>query len=264
MPAGRRGSGLAGKPSARDTLCQCAFTCPTPGTASARSNRIRAMHPALLGIRDWLVPVGGHARETVDSGQVRLYRPQGREEPLDRDPTNAPRGVVDSIRYEEGRAVSVHGMRIGACRTLARLTVKQAERPPDPVGLATRGSGPPVPRNLADALRDIDETEAAALEDGFPVPSGRMLADTATLLRRLHGICPLRYSVYPSSRGDMVIYARPELGRAIMVVLYPDGRVRCSACAQGHSEPVSFGRADSIPDDTLRKAVVVMGGQGRP
>lgn len=139
--------------------------------------------------------------------------------------------------------------------------MEQTEKTLGPVGLAIRGSGPPVLRNLAAALRDIDEAKASASEAGFPVPVSRVLADTTTLLRRLYEVYPLRYSVCPSSREDMVIYARPELGRAIMLVLYPDGKVRCSVCVPGHSKPVSLKRADSVPDEALREAVEIMNGR---
>lgn len=131
-----------------------------------------------------------------------------------------------------------------------------------PLAPVTGGASPVPSWRLADALRDISEARATAEENGFPIPTGEMLAVTESLLRRLYELYPHRYSVYPSAREEMVIYARPELGRSIMLVCHADGGSWCYVCLPGESEPISFDSEDTVSDDTLRKAVETMRGSG--
>lgn len=61
-----------------------------------------------------------------------------------------------------------------------------------PFRAAISGDEPP---DLAVALEELNCVEAAAREDGCPVPSGAALASAELMLRRLHGHAPLPYMV---------------------------------------------------------------------
>ncbi len=128
-------------------------------------------------------------------------------------------------------------------------------------GMAMGEPDPAIPPNLAIALRELSEAEATALENDSPVPSAGMLEDTKVLLLRLYEAYPYQYAVYPSRRGDMVIYARPEYGRGIMLVRRADGRAWCSVCVPEKPEGVDYEGEGTIPADALREAVAVLNGR---
>ncbi len=126
--------------------------------------------------------------------------------------------------------------------------------------LRTGESGPEIPEDLANALRDISRAKATALEDEVPVPTTEMLRDTEVLLRHLYEEYPYRYDVHPSELGGMVIYARPEPGRSIMVVRGADGGAWCNVCVPGKNVAIGFDSEDYVSAETLRKALGVMNG----
>ncbi len=128
------------------------------------------------------------------------------------------------------------------------------------LGLAADESGPAIPFDLASALRDVSRAKVTAREYGVPVPTTEMLKDTAVLLQHLYEEYPYRYDVYPSGTGGMVIYARPELGRSIMVVRHANGGAWCSVCVPGINEAIGFDSEDYVSAETLRKALRVMNG----
>ncbi len=128
-------------------------------------------------------------------------------------------------------------------------------------GLAAGESDPAIPPDLAIALGELGEAEATALENDSPAPSASMLDDTKVLLLRLYKAYPYQYAVYPSREGDMVIYARPEYGRSIMIVRRADDRARCSVRVPEKPKPVDCKGEGTIPGDALRKVVATLNGQ---
>ena len=65
----------------------------------------------------------------------------------------------------------------------------------------------PVPQNILDELATVQDE---AREDGYPVPSEKLVANVQEFLVQLYQIAPLPYTIYPMERGEIAIDARAE------------------------------------------------------
>ena len=86
---------------------------------------------------------------------------------------------------------------------------------------------PKPPLDLDAALKDLDEADDEAREEGFDPPAELAVKNARRLLQCMYTTRPCRYEVYPTSDREMAIYV-PEGRRSVLVTCAPDGSARCS------------------------------------
>ena len=117
---------------------------------------------------------------------------------------------------------------------------------------------PDMPDGLSDALNDLHEASNEAHEEGFPVPSELVLSNAERLLNVMYRISPRRFEVYPTPDGEIAIDAPTGTGQSVLLLCKPDGGALCLAnLLDGHTHN-AYTNADALPDDFLRRALVVL------
>ena len=116
------------------------------------------------------------------------------------------------------------------------------------------GSGK-LPRDLTDALADLELEPEEAQEDGFPIPIQDLLASAEHLLRKLYTVWPHRFEVYPMPDGEIAIDARNDRGAAVLVLCEPGGEVLCLVHTHGEQQSKRYPSTNALPDDFLTEAL---------
>lgn len=102
-------------------------------------------------------------------------------------------------------------------------------RPAAPEVATSRGA------DFESALKDLEEADDEAREEGHAPPAELARKNARRLLYLMYWLRPCRYEVYPTRDREMCIYV-PEGGRSVLVTCDPDGGVHCStSLEQGHS-----------------------------
>ena len=112
-----------------------------------------------------------------------------------------------------------------------------------------------TPRELADALADLADACEEAREDGFPVPDQQLLERSEKLLRKLYGVWPHRFEVYPNPDGEVAIDARNDRGSAVLFLCEPAGEVLCLVHVNGEQHSHRYPSTEDLPDGSLIKAL---------
>ena len=109
--------------------------------------------------------------------------------------------------------------------------------------------------NLSSALQDLRLVNTQAREEGYPEPSAVAISNAESLVRTMFEILPLRYDVYPSDDGEIVIDGGGS-GRRIFVYCYSDGDVLYIGWVDGERCRKRTSGSDYIATDFLKKALV--------
>ena len=110
------------------------------------------------------------------------------------------------------------------------------------------------PRDLADALADLQLAPEEAREDGLPIPDQQLLDASEEILRKLYDIWPHRFEVYPDQDGSIAIDARNDRGSAVLVLCEPGGEVLCLVHTHGEQQSNRYPSTEDLPDDFLSGA----------
>lgn len=111
---------------------------------------------------------------------------------------------------------------------------------------------------LAEALRDLAGAIEEADENGFDRPPHAALDTARSVLRKVHGVSPRIYFVYPMPEGDIAVDAPGKVGQSVILFCDASGRVTCCVNRQGNWQSKEYPDVDSLPDPFLRKILADM------
>ena len=107
---------------------------------------------------------------------------------------------------------------------------------------------------LAEALTDLDGAIEEAEEHGYPTPSHIALSNARRLVRKLYGISPRRFEVYPTPDAEVAIDI-PGEGSSFVVMCDSEGGALCMANLPDGHRARSYLTADRLPDDFVHEAL---------
>ena len=108
---------------------------------------------------------------------------------------------------------------------------------------------------LNDALRDLEEVETEAHEEGFPLPSDVARTNAERLLRSMYAIAPRRFEVYPTPDGEVAIDAPNGHKRSVLLLCASDGGALCLVNMNGGHRRARYSTTDTLPDGFVREAL---------
>ena len=100
---------------------------------------------------------------------------------------------------------------------------------------------------LRDALSDLDEVVAEALEEGFPRPADDAILSARRLLTQLYTIAPLRFEVYPTADGEIALDLPNERGSVILLCDSRGGAL-CLVNVNGVQRRARYSSTTKLPD----------------
>ena len=107
--------------------------------------------------------------------------------------------------------------------------------------------GPPA--SLREAQDDLDKIARTGHV------SERVLDNARTILPKLHGIAPVRYSVAETERGGIALDIPIKNGASVGVECGEHDVVHCFAVIRGNSRRAKFFQMDGLPDPFIAKAL---------
>lgn len=110
-------------------------------------------------------------------------------------------------------------------------------------------------RDLELALADLHEIVDEAREEGFPLPSSKALESACRLLRKMYGMFPQRFEVYPTQDGDITLGAYGGPKESVLLLCEPEGGAVCSVYIRGDYRQKRYATADALPDEFLVDAL---------
>ncbi len=114
-----------------------------------------------------------------------------------------------------------------------------------------------IPKELRDALRDLQEVRHEASKEGFPQPSDAAIENATRLLPEMYHILPRRFEVYPMPGGEIAIDAPSQYERSVVLLCESDGGALCLVNMDGdHRRARYCNAAKTLPDSFLHDALV--------
>lgn len=110
--------------------------------------------------------------------------------------------------------------------------------------------------DLHDALRELDEVEAEASENGLPIPSGAVHRNARILIPRLHRLYRGRFAVYPLLDGEIAIEATIPSKHSVIVNCEADGSILCLVNIHGRSRRAKYQGVSQLPDGFIQDALI--------
>ena len=107
-------------------------------------------------------------------------------------------------------------------------------------------------------MSDVESVVSEAREEGFPLPPELAVEKAKSLIIAMFQMLPLRYDVYPSDEGEIVIDGGGS-GRRIFVYCYPDGDVLYIGWVDGERSRIRTSGGDYIAIEFLRRALSQLG-----
>ena len=108
--------------------------------------------------------------------------------------------------------------------------------------------------DLGDALRELEEADEDAEENGWAPPSSSAYHNARTLLPRLYRLFPRRFSVYPLFDGEIALDATTQTRHSVVVICEADGSVLCLGFIHRRGLRAKYASASDLPDGFLREA----------
>lgn len=108
--------------------------------------------------------------------------------------------------------------------------------------------------DLSDALRELEEADEEAEENGWPLPSSSAYRNARTLLPRLYRLSPRRFSAYPLFDGEIAIDATTMSGHSVVVICEADGSILCLVYIRRRGRRAKYASASDLPDSFFREA----------
>ena len=112
-----------------------------------------------------------------------------------------------------------------------------------------------VPAPLAEALRDLNEINDEAEEEGIAPPSELAIANADRLLRATYDILPRQYLVELLPEEVIAITIPGGFRRSVMLFCESDGSALCSVNMSGKHRRKRYPHTDQLPDTFLREAL---------
>lgn len=113
-----------------------------------------------------------------------------------------------------------------------------------------------LPDQLANALRELDELNDEAKEEGIEPPSESAMTDAKRVLRAIYDILPRDYVMDFFPEGVIAIIVPGGFKRSVMVLCESDGGALCSVNMNGKHRRKRYLRTDQLLlDSFLREAL---------
>ena len=112
-----------------------------------------------------------------------------------------------------------------------------------------------LPVQLANALRDLDELNDEAAEEGIEPPTESAIANANRLLRAIYDILPRQYLVELLPEGIIAITVPGGFRRSVMLLCESDSGALCSVNMNGKHRRKRYAHADQLPDRFLSEAL---------
>ncbi len=112
---------------------------------------------------------------------------------------------------------------------------------------------------LADALRDLQEINDEADEEGMPPPSELAIANADRLIRAIYDILPCQYLVELLPEGVIAITVPGGFRCSVMLLCESEGGILCSVNMNGKHRRKRYSYANQLPDRFLREALSELG-----
>ena len=116
-----------------------------------------------------------------------------------------------------------------------------------------------VPAPLAEALRDLNEINDEAEEEGIAPPSELAIANADRLIRATYDILPRQYLVELLPEEVIAITIPGGFRRSVMLFCEPDGSALCSVNMNGKHRDREYLHTDQLPDTFLIEALSELG-----
>ena len=108
------------------------------------------------------------------------------------------------------------------------------------------------PRELTDALGDLNDVKDEAEEKGYQIPSEMAISEAKRLLETMYEIAPQRFEVYPMPQGEVTIDATNENGHYLMLLIASGGAARILINSSTGRSREHFASTDDITSEFLR------------
>ena len=116
-----------------------------------------------------------------------------------------------------------------------------------------------LPVQLTNALRDLDELNDEAVEEGIEPPAESTIANADRLLRAIYDILPRQYLVELLPEGIIAITVPGGFQRSVMLLCESDSGALCSVNMSGKHRRKRYAHADQLPDRFLSEALSELG-----
>lgn len=115
--------------------------------------------------------------------------------------------------------------------------------------------GKVLPRDLLEALTELQLATREAVEEEFETPSVLALTNAGRLLREMYAIVPQRFEVYPTPDAEIAIRALAP-GRSVIVLCESGGGAVCLVNVNSGRRRNRCSSADALLDSFLEKALL--------
>ena len=112
----------------------------------------------------------------------------------------------------------------------------------------------PLSFELVEALTDLYSAVEEAEEQRYPTPSNVALSNAGRLLRKLYGLAPRRFEVYPTPDGEIAIDA-PSDRSSFVVLCDSKGGALCMANLPSGHRTKCYSTTDTLPDSFVSEAL---------
>lgn len=109
-------------------------------------------------------------------------------------------------------------------------------------------------QDYQDALRELNEIEAAAIEEKYEIPTRETVESARELLEKMYAVAPFPYDVSPEEDGGVSIHAIGD-ETYIWAILSPDGRDRCFVSTEHQSWRLISKNREKLFGSFLRAAL---------
>ena len=116
-----------------------------------------------------------------------------------------------------------------------------------------------LPDLLANALRDLQEINDEADEEGMLPPSELAIANADRLIREIYNILPCQYLVELLPDGVIAITIPGEFRCSVMLLCESEGGALCSVNMNGKYRSKRYPQANQLQDIFLREALSELG-----
>ena len=116
-----------------------------------------------------------------------------------------------------------------------------------------------LPALLANTLRDLDELNDEAVEEGIEPPAESTITNANRLLRVIYDILPRQYLVEFLPEGIIAITVPGGFQRSVMLLCESDSGALCSVNMSGKHRRKRYAHADQLPDRFLSEALSELG-----
>lgn len=111
------------------------------------------------------------------------------------------------------------------------------------------------PSDLVEAMRDLDEVNEEAEEEGYPVPAELAATNARRLLTEMYGMSPRRYEVYPDLDGYIAVDTSDGNGQSVVVICESAGSALCLVNVRSGHRRARYHTAGVLPDAFLKEAL---------